>query len=113
MRFKCLRSAFRAIRALKYLNCNLAALQDFMGFLHIGWDLATTEDLDENRLTLLSPAWEAASRVHLQLQNAISHLPWSCPVKGVYCHAHTAERQDMLLDAWLKAIQISKSKGSL
>jgi len=46
---------------------NFAALQDFMGFLHIGWELATTEDSNENTLIRSSPAWEAASKVgHLQ-----------------------------------------------
>ena len=39
------------------------SIQDFMGFLHIGWDLAIAEDLDEQTLTGLSPAWEAASKV--------------------------------------------------
>lgn len=35
-----------------------------MGFLHIGWDLATTEASDEKDLMSSSPAWEAASKVH-------------------------------------------------
>ena len=44
-----------------------------MGFLHIGWDLATTEDSDEKSLISSSPAWEAASKVQPQLPNAIAH----------------------------------------
>ena len=54
-----------------FFEANTVALQDFMGFLHIGWDLATTEDLDEKSLIEMSPAWEAASKVHPQLQNAM------------------------------------------
>ena len=44
-------------------RCVCVTMQDFMGFLHIGWDLAIAEDLDEQTLTGLSPAWEAASKV--------------------------------------------------
>ena len=35
--------------------------QDFMGFLHLGWDTATQEGPDEP-LSALSPAWEEAGR---------------------------------------------------
>ncbi len=33
-----------------------------MGFLHLGWDTATSEDLDQEPLERLSPAWEEAGR---------------------------------------------------
>ncbi len=37
-----------------------------MGFLHLGWDTATCEDLDDGDLSQLSPAWqEAAKRLDL------------------------------------------------
>lgn len=36
--------------------------QDFMGFLHLGWDTATSEDLEDGDLSQLSPAWEEAAK---------------------------------------------------
>lgn len=41
--------------------------QDFMGFLHLGWDTATCEDPEDGDLAQLSPAWaEAAKWLDLQ-----------------------------------------------
>lgn len=53
-----------------------------MGFLHIGWDLATTEDADERSLMTSSPAWEAASKVRHDATESIGtllpcHLLWT------------------------------------
>jgi hypothetical protein len=36
--------------------------QDFMGFLHLGWDTATQEGGQEPPLASLSPAWAEAGR---------------------------------------------------
>ncbi|CAL8467651.1 g7189 [Coccomyxa elongata] len=41
-------------------------MQDFMGFLHLGWDTATSEDVEDGNLAQLSPAWEEAAK-HLDL----------------------------------------------
>lgn len=37
-----------------------------MGFLHLGWDTATSEDAEDGNLAQLSPAWEEAAK-HLDL----------------------------------------------
>lgn len=37
-----------------------------MGFLHLGWDTATSEDVEDGNLAQLSPAWEEAAK-HLNL----------------------------------------------
>ncbi len=55
------------VRTMDELRAPIAAVQDFMGFLHIGWDLATIENSDEKDLMSSTPAWEAASKVHLHL----------------------------------------------
>lgn len=33
-----------------------------MGFLHLGWDTATSEDLEDGDLSQLSPVWEEAAK---------------------------------------------------
>ena len=37
-----------------------------MGFLHLGWDTATSEDVEDGNQAQLSPAWEEAAK-HLDL----------------------------------------------
>jgi hypothetical protein len=37
-------------------------LQDFMGFLHLGWDVATKADGDETLVVEETPAWAAVAR---------------------------------------------------
>ena len=37
-------------------------LQDFMGFLHLGWDVATKADGDETIVVEETPAWAAVAR---------------------------------------------------
>lgn len=37
-------------------------LQDFMGFLHLGWDVATKADGDETVVVEETPAWAAVAR---------------------------------------------------
>jgi len=52
-------------RSGMYRTCiPLATLQDFMGFLHLGWDVATKEEGDATVVAEESPAWAAvAARV--------------------------------------------------
>ena len=67
------------IWAKKLTNGIAAAAQDFMGFLHIGWDLATTEDSDETDLMTSSPAWEAASKVPCHLLDVAAQTALASP----------------------------------
>ena len=48
------------LTALWLAACSVC--QDFMGFLHLGWDTATQEELEDEPLSALGPAWEEASR---------------------------------------------------
>ena len=95
----------QTVRARNHRRTIAASLQDFMGFLHIGWDLATTEDSDEKGLMSLSPAWEAASRVPAQLQNNLSVL------EDTVAHMNgPPQKENMLHEAWV--LPITRSKQS-
>ncbi len=70
------------------LHAHDAMIQDFMGFLHIGWDLATTEDADERSLMASSPAWETASKVQHDAAESFDmllcrHLLWTAAAVNV------------------------------
>lgn len=51
--------------------------QDFMGFLHLGWDTATQEELEDEPLASLGPAWEEASRCGPRAPLAPCPLGWN------------------------------------